>query len=109
MATPPTPLPAISASTEQLIAYGLLLGGAAVVGKLMIDGLVGDMDAAKARREFIGPVWEPPKEPKDVHVRLSDVVRFLAAGVSLYSMIANLPELVSEFGQVESTVQNLVK
>jgi hypothetical protein len=102
-------MPALSSGTEQLIAYGLLLGGAAVVGKLMIDGLVGDMDAAKARREFIGPIYQPPPGPKDVHVKLSDVVRFLAMGVSIYSILADLPTLVSEWGAVQAEVQNLVK
>ena len=111
LAAPAAPgaLPALSPATSQLIAYGLLLGGAAVVGKLMIDGLVGDMDAAKARREFIGPIYEPPKPPKDMHVRLSDVVRFVAMGVSVYSILADLPTLVSEWGQVESQIQALVK
>ena len=103
------PSPLVSSGTQQLIAYGLLLGGAAVVGKLMIDGLVGDMDRAKARREFIGPVYEPPAEPKTTHVHLNDVVKFLAAGASLYSLIANLPELVSQWGSVEAQVEHLVK
>lgn len=102
-------MPPISSGTQQLIAYGLLLGGAAVVGKLMIDGLVGDMDAAKARREFIGPVYEPPAQPKDIHVKLSDVVKFLAMAASVYSLLADLPTLVSEWGQVEGQVESLVK
>lgn len=108
-ATAPTPLPPISPGTEQLIAYGLLLGGAVVVGKIMIDALVVDMDAAKARREFIGPVYEPPSPPKDIHVHLSDVVKFLAMGVSVYSIIADLPTLVTQWGAVESQVEQLVK
>jgi len=107
--TSPTPMPAISSGTQELIAYGLLLGGAVVVGKLMIDGLVGDMDAAKARREFIGPVYEPPKPPRDLHVQLSDVVKFLAMSASVYSLIAELPTLVSQWGSVEAQIENLVK
>ncbi len=108
-ATAPTPMPAISGGTQQLIAYGLLLGGAAVVGKLMIDGLVGDMDAAKARREFIGPIYESPPPPRDLHVKLSDVVRFVAMGVSVYSIIAQLPTLVSQWGAFEAQAESLVK
>lgn len=104
MATQP-----LSPQTTQLIAYGLLMGGAAVVGKLMIDGLVGDMDAAKARREFIGPIYQAPAQPKDIHVRLSDVVRFVAMGVSIYSMLSDLPSLVSEWGSVEAQLNQLVK
>jgi len=99
----------LSPGTQQLIAYGLLLGGATVIGKLMIDGLVGDLDAAKERREFIGPIYEPPAQPKDIHVKLSDVVRFLAMGVSIYSILADLPTLVSEWGRVEAQVERLVK
>jgi hypothetical protein len=99
----------LSPQTTQLIAYGLLMGGAAVVGKLMIDGLVGDMDAAKARREFIGPIYQAPTEPKNIHVKLSDVVRFLAMGVSIYSILADLPTLVSEWGSVEAQLQEIVK
>lgn len=102
-------MPAISGGTQQLIAYGLLLGGAAVVGKLMIDGLVGDVDAAKERREFIGPIYESPPPPKNIHVHLSDVVKFVAMGVSVYSIIAQLPTLVSQWGSVEAQVENLVK
>jgi hypothetical protein len=104
----PASTPFISAQSSQLLGYGLLLGGAAVVGKLMIDGLVGDMDAAKARKEFIGPVWEPQADPKEVHVKLGDVVRFVATCVSVYSIIAELPTLVGQFTSVESTVQTLV-
>lgn len=105
----PTSLPPLSAGTQQLIGYGLLLGGAAVVGKLMIDGLVGDMDRAKARREFIGPIYEPPAPPKTVHVKLSDCVRFVAMCASVYSILADLPDLVSEWGQVQATVEGLIK
>lgn len=105
----PTPLPPISSGTQQLIAYGLLLGGAVVVGKLMIDALVVDMDAAKARKEFIGPIYQAPPPPKDTHVHLSDVVKFLAMGVSIYSIVADLPTLVSEWGAVQAQVERLVK
>lgn len=109
LAAAPTPLPPISKGTQELIAYGLLLGGAAVVGKLVIDGLVGDMDRAKARREFIGPVQEAAAPPKTAHVHLSDCVRFVAMCASVYSLIAELPELVSEWGKVEATVEGLIK
>jgi hypothetical protein len=105
----PTPPPPISQGTQQLIGYGLLLGGAAVVGKLMIDGLVGDMEAAKARKAFIGPIQESPPPPRDVHVKLSDCVRFVAMCASVYSILAELPTLVSQWGQVESTVEDLIK
>jgi hypothetical protein len=105
----PTPLPPISRGTEQLIGYGLLLGGAAVVGKLMIDGLVGDMGAAKARKAFIGPIQESPPPPRDAHVKLGDCVRFVAMCASVYSILAELPTLVSQWGQVQSTVEKLVK
>ncbi len=99
-----------SAATSQLIGYGLLLGGAAVAGKLVIDALVSDMDRAKARREFIGPVYEPPKASSPaVHVKLSDVVRFMAMCASVYSLLADLPTLVGEFGKVEATVKELTR
>ncbi len=105
----PTPLPPIDKGTVTLIGYGLLLAGAAAVGKLMIDGLVGDLDAAKERREFIGPVYEPPPEPKTAHVHLSDVVKFLVMCASTYSLVADLPTLVSQWGSVEAQVEQLVK
>lgn len=107
--TKPTPRPPISPGTQQLIGYGLLLGGAAVVGKLMIDGLVGDMDAAKARKAFIGPIQQSPPPARTVHVRLSDCVRFVAMCVSGYSILAELPQLVQQWGAVEKTVEGLVK
>lgn len=98
-----------SAATSQLIAYGLLLGGAGIAGKLVIDALVGDMDAAKARRQFIGPIFEPPKASSPPgHVALSDVVRFVAMIASAYSVLADLPTLVSQFGQVQATVRKVV-
>jgi hypothetical protein len=109
LAAAPTPLPPISKGTQTLIAYGLLLGGAAVAGKLVIDALVGDMDRAKARREFIGPIEEATAAPKTVHVHLSDCVRFVAMCASVYSLLAELPTLVQQWGQVESTVEGLVK
>jgi len=108
-ATPSTALPPLSKGTQQLISYGLLLGGAAVVGKLMIDGLAGDIDAAKARKAFIGPIQESPPPPSDAHVKLSDCVRFVAMCASAYSILAELPALVSQWGQVQSTVEKLVK
>lgn len=107
--TKPTPLPPISQGTQQLIGYGLILGGAAVVGKLMIDGLVGDMEAAKARKAFIGPIQEAPPPPRDVHVKLSDCVRFVAMCASAYSILAELPTLVSQWGKVQSSVEDLIK
>ena len=100
-----------SAATAQLIGYGLLMGGAAVVGKLMIDGLVGDMDAAKARKAAPAekmPLAPVPK-PADIHVKLSDVVRFMATAVSLYSLIAELPELIGDWGKIEAQLKDLTK
>lgn len=87
------------------------MGGAAVVGKLMIDGLVGDMSAAKERREFIGPVYEAPIYASQVpkRVKINDAVKFVAMCVSVYSILADLPTLVSEFGQVQATVKELTK
>lgn len=105
----PTPLPAISQGTQTLIGYGLLFGGAIVAGKLVIDALVTDVNAAKERRAFIGPIQEAPPPPKDIHVGLSDCVRFVAMCVSVYSIIADAPSLIAEWGQVQSTVQGLVK
>ncbi len=105
----PAPLPPLSKGTQQLIGYGLILGGAAVVGKLMIDGLVGDMDAAKARKAFIGPIQEAPAAAKDSRVKLGDCVRFVAMCASVYSILAELPTLVSQWGQVESTVEQIIK
>jgi hypothetical protein len=109
LATTPTPLPAIDKGTVELIGYGLLLGGAVVVGKLMIDGLIGDMDAAKQRREFIGPIYEVPAPPRDIHVQLSDVVKFMVTCVSVYSLVSDLPSLVSQWGSIEAQVESLVK
>lgn len=102
-----------SAATAQLIGYGLLMGGAAIVGKLMIDGLVGEMDAAKARKatpaaEKVAPLAPVPK-PADIHVKISDVVRFMATAASLYSLIAELPELVSDWGKIEAQLKDLTK
>lgn len=105
----PAALPPLSSGTQQLIAYGLLIGGAAVVGKLMIDGLVSELDDAKARREFIGPVYQAPAPAKTTHVRLSDAVRFVAMCVSVYSILGELPELVSEWGQVQASVREIIK
>jgi hypothetical protein len=108
-AAQPTPLPPISKGTQELIGYGLLLGGAVVVGKLMIDGLVSEMDIAKARKGFIGPVQEHPVKSPEVHVRLSDCVRFVAMCASVYSIVAELPTLISQWGNVEAEVQTLMK
>lgn len=105
------PSPLISPQTAQLIGYGLIFGAAAITGKLMIDGLVGDMDAAKAKREFIGPVYQAretsPKASADktTHERLSDAVRFVAMVVSAYSMVAELPKLVAQWGAVEAQIK----
>ncbi len=94
----------------QLFGYGLLFGGAAICGKLMIDALVGDMDAAKTRREFIGPVEEKRAASSPaLHGTLSDLVRFFALGFSVYSMLAEAPKLVSQWGQVQATVRELTK
>ena len=96
----------MSSATAQLIGYGLLLGGAMVVGKLMIDGLVGDVHAAKERNAFIGPIQQKPMESGKV--KLSDVVKFGVMCVSIYSTLADLPTLVSEWGQVQANVKSIV-
>ncbi len=117
-ASTPTSLPPISTATQQLIGYGLLFGGAIVVGKLMIDGLMADMDAAKARKKASadGAAATPPPEkiepigkPNEIHVKLSDVVRFMAMCASVYSLVAELPTLVSEWGAVEAQLKEIAK
>jgi hypothetical protein len=102
--------PLFNQQTSTLIAYGLIFGSSAVVGKILIDNFVSDTKFAKGRREFIGPIYEPPKGKADqVHVKLSDAVRFVAMGVSVYSMLAQMPELIKQWSAVEATVNNLVK
>lgn len=103
--------PLITPQTAQLVGYGLIFGAAAITGKLMIDALVGDMDAAKAKREFIGPVYQAPKKKssdKSTHEHLSDTVRFVAMVVSAYSMIAELPKLVQQWGAVEAQIKQVL-
>lgn len=102
--------PLIAPQTAQLVGYGLIFGAAAITGKLMIDGLVGDMDAARAKRSFIGPVYQAPKKTaaqKSTHEHLSDAVRFVAMVVSAYSMVAELPKLVAQWGNVEAQISHL--
>lgn len=109
MAAPST---LISPQAAELVGYGLIFGAAAITGKLMIDGLVGDMAAARAKREFIGPVYQTPKKTsadKSTHEHLSDTVRFVAMVVSAYSMLAELPKLVAQWGAVEAQVSQLKK
>lgn len=108
MATVATPW--ISPQTAQLVGYGLLFGTAAITGKLMIDGLVGDMDAARERKAFIGPVYQAPKKTsaqKSTHEHLSDTVRFVAMVVSAYSIVAELPKLVAQWGAVEAQLKQI--
>lgn len=100
----------VSKSTGQLIGYGLCFAGAAIVGKLMIDNLVGEMDDAKTRREFIGPIQEAPKvKSPEVHVALSDCVRFGAMIFSIYSMLAQAPKLIEQWGTVQKNAEDLLK
>lgn len=102
--------PLISKQTSTLITYGLVFGASAIVGKILIDNFVGDVKYAKERREFIGPVYEPPKQKGDsLHVHLSDVVRFTAMAVSVYSMLAEAPTLIQQWSQVENTVNQIIK
>lgn len=97
--------PLVTKQTASLVAYGLVLGGAAVVGKLMIDNWVGEVSDKKARSAFIGPIWEPARPKKDGHAHASEAVKFVAMAVSVYSIIAELPKLVSQWGDVERQIQ----
>lgn len=103
--------PLVTPQTAQLIGYGLLFGGAAIAGKLVIDALMGDVDSAKARRNFIGPIRQKPRYDGDKtgHEKVSDVVRYVAMGVSIYSMLSEFPALVKQWGVVEATVKELSK
>ena len=102
--------PLLTKQTGALIAYGLIFGASAVVGKILIDNFVGDVQDAKARREFIGPVQEAPRGKADqIHVRLSDVVRFVAMGVSVYSTLAGFPELLDQWAKVQASATELIK
>lgn len=104
------PAPLISKQTSTLIAYGLVFGGSAIVGKMIIDNFTSDVRFAKGRREFIGPIYEPPRGKEDkVHVHLSDVVRFAAMAASVYSMLAEAPDLIKQWSQVENTVNQIIK
>lgn len=105
MAAAPQSLP----PSAQLFGYGLLFGGAAIVGKLMIDGLIENMDEAKQRRSFIGPIEQKPVLTPAGHASLSDFVRLAALGFSIYNLLAKGPDLIAQWGQVERTVQELTK
>lgn len=105
------PSPLVTPQTGQLIGYGLLLGAAAVGGKLVIDALVTDMESAKATKSFIGPIYEKPyyKSQRTKHERASEVVKVVAMAVSVYSLLAELPTLVKQWGQVQATVRQLTQ
>lgn len=80
-------------------------------GKLVIDALVADMDSAQAKRGFIGPVYEKPyyKSQRTTHEKLSEVVKVVAMAASIYSLLADLPQLVKQWGQVQATVKQLTQ
>lgn len=99
----------ITRQSSQLLAYGLLFGGSAIVGKLVIDALLADVGDARARRSFIGPIQETPRIPKSPSPTFGDAVRIIAMGVSVYSMLADLPTLIAEWGKVQATVTELTK
>lgn len=100
----------VSRGTGELIAYGLVFAGAAIGGKLIIDNLVNDVKDAKARRQFIGPIYEAPKgRSPEIHVKLSDCVRFAAMIASLYSLVAEAPKLVAQWGAVQKNAEDLLK
>lgn len=101
----------VTPQSAALIGYGLLFGGAAIAGKLVIDALMDDVDSAKARRNFIGPIRQKARYDGDktVHEKARDVVRYLAMGVSIYSMMSELPKLIQQWGIVEGTVRELTK
>lgn len=104
MATPPL----VSPATAQLIGYGLVLGGSALVGKILIDNLVGEVNDKKARSAFIGPVWEPVKVKGDpFHAHASEAVKFVVMAVGVYQVIAKLPELISEWGDVQKQLSTV--
>lgn len=109
MAATPTPL--VTRQTSQLIGYGLLLGAAAVGGKLVIDALVDDMDAAKDKKGFIGPIYEKPyyKSQRSKHETASEVVKVVAMAASIYSLLAELPALIKQWGQVQATVRQITQ
>lgn len=77
----------------------------------MIDALVADMDSAKAKRGFIGPVYEKPyyKSQRTTHDQVSEVVKVVAMAASIYSLLADLPQLVKQWGQVQATVKQLTQ
>lgn len=77
----------------------------------MIDALVADMDTAKEKKDFIGPVYEKPyyKSQRTGHDKLNEVVKVVAMAVSLYSLLADLPQLVKQWGQVQATVKQLTQ
>lgn len=106
-----TASPLVTPQTGQLIGYGLLLGAGLVGGKLVIDALVADMDSAKAKKSFIGPVYEKPyyKSQRSMHDKASEVVKVVAMAASIYSLIADLPQLVKQWGQVQATVRQLAQ
>lgn len=103
--------PLVTPQTGQLIGYGLLLGAAAVGGKLVIDAMIDDMDSAKSKKGFIGPIEEKPyyKSQRSGHDKASEVVKVVAMAVSIYSMLAELPTLVKQWGQVQATVRQLAQ
>jgi hypothetical protein len=82
-----------------------------VGGKLVIDALIDDMDSAKAKRGFIGPVYEKPyyKSQRTGHETASEVVKVVAMAASIYSLLADLPQLVKQWGQVQATVKQLTQ
>ena len=80
-------------------------------GELEIDALIVDMDAAEAKRGFIGPIEEKPyyKSQRSGHDKASEVVKVVAMAVSIYSLLAELPTLVKQWGQVQATVRQLTQ
>lgn len=82
-----------------------------VGGKLVIDALVADMDSAKAKKDFIGPIYEKPyyKSQRSSHDKASEVVKVVAMAASIYSLLADLPQLVKQWGQVQATVKQLTQ
>ncbi len=85
-----------------------MLGGSALVGKILIDNFVGEVNDKKARSAFIGPIWEAPKQKGDpAHAKASEAVKFVVMAVSVYQLIAKLPELASQWGDVERQLRML--
>ncbi len=102
------PQPLVTPATAQLIGYGLVLGGSVIVGKILIDNFVGEVNDKKARSAFIGPVWEPVKvKGEPFHAKASEAVKFVVMAVSVYQIIAKLPELASQWGDVQKQLATI--